>query len=179
MKRIGFILTTVVLLSACGNNASEPAAETSAEPAATQEETTTMEEEAPAAEAESNEVSIELSTTGETMATMAFEPNRLEVPAGAKVKLTLKNVASAAGMIHNAVFIQKGTQADVIARGMEAGADNGFVASDDPDVIAHTEIANPGETKELSFTAPEEPGTYQFICTYPGHTSMKGILIVR
>jgi azurin len=42
-------------------------------------------------------------------------------------------------------------------------------------VIAHTPMAKPGETTEVTFTAPAA-GTYPFICTVPGHYMlMKGV----
>lgn len=125
------------------------------------------------------EVAVKLSASGETMSSMKYDQGRLSVPAGAKVNLTFENTASAEAMIHNAVFIQTGKQMDVINAGMEVGKEGGFVPEDHPAVIAATDLAQPGETVELSFTAPSKPGTYQYICTYPGHKSMKGILVVK
>lgn len=176
MKRLAFVLSSFIFLTACGGggNSNEEAAamEESTETVAqeSQEETTT--------ESTPEEVALTLTTVGETMSTMAFEPGRLEVPAGATINLTLKNEASAEAMIHNAVFIQRGTQDEVVADAMTVGKDGDFIPNN-PNVIASTDLAYPGETKTLTFTAPEEPGTYQYICTYPGHTAMKGILLVR
>jgi len=43
-----------------------------------------------------------------------------------------------------------------------------------------TEVAKPGETVEVTFTAPEEPGAYTYLCTYPGHwATMQGTMRVE
>lgn len=176
MKRLAFILSSFIFLSACGGGGNS-----NEEGAAMEEKTETMTQESQeetTAESSPQEVSLTLTTVGETMATMAYEPSRLEAPAGATINLTLENEASAEAMIHNAVFIQRGTQEEVVADAMSVGKEADFIP-DNPNIIASTDLAYPGETKTLTFTAPEEPGTYQYICTYPGHTAMKGILIVR
>jgi azurin len=181
MKRIALFAASAMLMVACSGGGNPPAnQETQNAPA---EKEAATEEKAPAEEKTMDDspktVELTLKTTGETMNTMAYEPKRLSVPAGATVKLTLDNTASAEAMIHNAVFIQIGKQMDVINAGAKVGNEGGFVPKDHPAVIAATELAQPGETVELSFTAPEKAGTYQYICTYPGHKSMKGTLIVK
>lgn len=178
MKRISLSLALLLALASCGGNgeAADENKNDSPQPAAAEQTETatdaTTEKEAP------QSVSLKLKTTGETMSEMAFEPKRLEAPAGAKVTLTLENKATAQAMVHNAVFIQKGAQEEVMSEGMEAGKEAGFVGKSDK-IIAASALAKPGETVTLSFTAPSEPGTYQYICTYPGHASMKGIFLVR
>jgi uncharacterized cupredoxin-like copper-binding protein len=48
----------------------------------------------------------------------------------------------------------------------------------DKDALAHTPMAKPGESAEVTFNAPD-PGTYPYICTVPGHyMMMKGVLTV-
>ena len=71
-------------------------------------------------------------------------------------------------------------QKDVVAsRGTAAGPDNGWLQSGDPDVIASSRLLNPGETGEIQFAAPAA-GTYQFVCTFPGHNlTMFGDLVVN
>lgn len=183
MKRIALSLLSVAFLAACSGGGNGEAQENETTPAQEEQQ---QEMEAPAEEAETEAteeeagvVKLSLSTTGETMADMAYEPARLTVAAGTEVELTLVNKASAEAMIHNAVFIEFGKQSEVIEAGMQAGKEAGFVPEDHPSVVAATALAQPGETVTLTFTAPEEPGNYQYICTYPGHTSMKGILIVE
>ena len=143
-----------------------PAATPSAAPAAAPSAA------APAAAAA--KVELELSAVGNTM---AFDKTKLTVPAGAQVHLTLKNPATMATLPHNWVLVATGTQAAVAAEGLAKAPDAGYVV-DGPNVLAHTPLAPPGGTTEVTFTAPA-PGNYPYICTVPGHyISMKGTLTV-
>ncbi len=179
MKRI--FLTVVVagsLIAGCSGGA-EGETEDKAMP---EKEAASMgneaEEAVPMKEEEVKEVALTIDAVGETMTTMAYAPKQVSVPAGALVTLTLNNTATAEAMIHNLVIIEAGKQTAVAEAALEAGNDNGYL----PDAsmyIAATSMANPGETVEVQFTAPEKKGTYQFICTYPGHTSMKGLFLVK
>ena len=57
-----------------------------------------------------------------------------------------------------------------------------FIPADQKDkIIANTGLAGPGETVEVSFVAPKEPGTYPYLCSFPGHyaVGMKGDLVVK
>ena len=48
-----------------------------------------------------------------------------------------------------------------------------------PEVLFATPLINRHETFVLKFKAPEAPGDYPFICSFPGHwRMMKGILKV-
>ncbi|WZO97684.1 plastocyanin/azurin family copper-binding protein [Isosphaeraceae bacterium EP7] len=48
------------------------------------------------------------------------------------------------------------------------------------DVLVYTDIVEPNERYRISFKAPETPGRYPFLCTFPGHWMvMNGELIVR
>jgi azurin len=50
---------------------------------------------------------------------------------------------------------------------------------DTADVLASTPLVNPSETSEITFTAPTTPGSYPYVCTFPGHWRlMQGVLIV-
>ena len=48
------------------------------------------------------------------------------------------------------------------------GADKGYVPTI-PQVVAATPLVNPDQTYRLRFTAPATPGSYPFLCTFPGH----------
>lgn len=110
--------------------------------------------------------------------TMAFDVTGLTVKTGEKVKLVLKNNGDTPAMTHNWVLVQPGSEASVATSGMEAGEAAGYLKAGDPNVIANTPMAPPGQTVEVTFTAPA-PGLYPYICTYPGHyTVMKGTLQV-
>lgn len=173
------MLAITVFMASCGGGEADAnkATEKSAE-----EKEMNMDEKAPAdsenVEMEVKEISLEVKTTGELMTDMAFEPKRLEVPAGASVTLKLVNTAKSEAMIHNFVLINAGTQEEVATQGLAAGPDKSYIP-ENANVLAATSMAKPGETVEVVFTAPSKPGTYQYICTYPGHTAMKGIFLVK
>jgi azurin len=121
-------------------------------------------------------VEIQLATVANTM---AFDKTKLSVPAGAEVHLTLKNNATMATLPHNWVLVKPGTEASVAAAGLKLGEPAGFFDVRNKDALVHTPMAKPGETTELTFTAPTDPGDYPYICTYPGHyMMMKGVLTV-
>lgn len=49
------------------------------------------------------------------------------------------------------------------------------------DVIAATGLAGAGETVEVTFKAPAKAGSYNFLCSFPGHYAMgmRGKLVVK
>ena len=107
---------------------------------------------------------------------LQFDQDRLQVATGTKVALCFNNVSRLNQ--HNLVLVQDGTKDEVAKRGLEAGPDNDYVQPEDPDVIAHTRLLKPGAEGEARFTALPA-GTYQFVCTFPGHNfSMFGDFVV-
>jgi azurin len=117
---------------------------------------------------------ITVSSVGNTM---AYNTTTLTVRSGQTVHLTLKNQATDASMSHNWVLVKPGTQDEVAAEGQKAGESAGFLPLV-ADVLAHTPQIKPGQTGDVTFTAPE-PGSYPYLCTNPGHAqTMKGVLTV-
>jgi azurin len=110
--------------------------------------------------------------------TMTFDKATLTVPTGAEVHLTLKNNATMSTLPHNWVLVKPGTEASVAAAGLKRGEKAGYVEVFDHDMLTNTPQAKPGESADVTFTAPD-PGTYPYICTTPGHyMMMKGVLTV-
>ncbi|MDP9036234.1 MAG: plastocyanin/azurin family copper-binding protein [Myxococcota bacterium] len=120
-------------------------------------------------------VELQLATVANTM---MYDKKSLTVPAGAEVHLVLKNNATAATLPHNWVVVKPGTEASVAAAGLKLGEQAGYFDVRDKDALVHTPMAKPGESSEVTFTAPD-PGVYPYICTVPGHYMlMKGVLTV-
>jgi azurin len=118
-------------------------------------------------------VEINLATVGENM---AYDSTTLKVQTGKRVHLTLKNNGHSDLMPHNWVLVSQGTQAQVALEGVDKKADGYIVEG--PNVLAHTPLAPPQKTAEVTFVAPA-PGEYPYICTVPGHYMlMKGTLTV-
>lgn len=111
---------------------------------------------------------------------MLFDKGKLTVKKGATVKLTFTNKAAKnSGMQHNWVLTNPGTSDAVGQAGIAAGPDKSYVP-DLADVLAHTKMLQPGESATIEFKAPEKPGQYPYVCTFPGHYAvMKGILEVK
>lgn len=71
-----------------------------------------------------------------------------------------------------------------ITKLLEAGATHPATDYIPPDqsfhVLAKTKIIGPKETDTVTFTAPQVPGPYDYICTFPGHyaSGMKGVMTV-
>lgn len=89
-----------------------------------------------------------------TMTDFQFSPNSFTVPAGEEITLHSTNSGA---VIHNFIIMNRGQSA-----GME------FDGEDLPNVYWKIEIA-PGGSVETSFTAPEDPGEYEVVCSTPGH----------
>ncbi|WP_185958250.1 plastocyanin/azurin family copper-binding protein [Fodinibius sediminis] len=98
------------------------------------------------------------------------------------VKLTTVSRLPATAMAHNFVLLESTADATEVAQASARHADNEYIAPDMEDqIIAYTAMAGGGETVEVTFTAPETPGEYVYLCSFPGHfmAGMKGILTVE
>ena len=42
-------------------------------------------------------------------------------------------------------------------------------AAFEKDIIAATKLMEPGQKEQLKVRAPNRPGDYEFVCTFPGH----------
>ncbi|MDR3715965.1 MAG: plastocyanin/azurin family copper-binding protein [Puia sp.] len=109
---------------------------------------------------------------------LKFDQETLTVKAGAKVKLTFKNSDD---MLHNFVITRPGTADKVGQLAVTLGLNGekmSFVPSSQ-DVLFHTRLLHPKESDTIYFIAPDKPGQYVYICSYPGHYMvMRGVLKV-
>ena len=127
---------------------------------------------APAATA--GPVQIDIDVNGDAL---QFNINSLSAPAGAEVVVTFNNSSSV--NTHNWALVQAGTKDAVAADGTAAGPANNWLPVNDSRVIGSTVLIGPGESAQATFTAPSA-GTYQFVCTFPGHNfTMFGDFIVN
>jgi azurin len=169
MKKILiFALPVAFLFASCGG-AEKPADTTPTDSSATTTD---------AAPATPGEASLTIKVIGNTMTDMAYEPASASVKAGDKVTVTLINENTAEGMLHNWVLVKLGSGQEVATAAIAAGADKEYIP-ENANVIAHSKLLKPKETATFEFTAPEA-GSYNYICTYPGHfPKMIGKLIVE
>jgi azurin len=82
-------------------------------------------------------------------------------------------------MGHNFVLLKAGTNITGFANeAASAGEAVDWIPNDGAQVIAHTKMLGGGQTDVITFEAPE-PGTYDYICSFPGHSGMmRGTLTV-
>jgi azurin len=113
---------------------------------------------------------------------MQFNVKQITVAAGRTVKLTLKHVGKAPliAMGHNFVLLKAGTDvAAFAAKAATAKATGHIPESDKASVLAHTKLIGGGQSDSIEFAAPAA-GTYDYICTFPGHYAvMRGKFTVK
>jgi uncharacterized cupredoxin-like copper-binding protein len=109
---------------------------------------------------------------------LKFDINRLQVKAGSKIKLVFNNNDD---MTHNFVLVLPGTALEVgdLAFNMGLkGPERNYVPRT-AKVLYHTRLLQPNASEAIYFIAPEKPGTYTYICSYPGHAMvMQGTMVV-
>ena len=114
---------------------------------------------------------------------MKFDVTSFEVKAGEKVTLTLTNIGELAkeAMAHNWALLEKGTDAaKLVAAGADHPETDYILADQGAHVLAKTKMLGPFDSDSITFTAPTEPGPYEYICAFPDHYAggMKGIMTV-
>jgi len=112
---------------------------------------------------------------------MRYEQTAFTVEAGQEVTIVFENSATSPAMQHNVVVLNSDDD-EVVNRVGQAALQAGEAADyipEDEAIIAHTPLSQPGETVRVTFTAPSQPGTYRYICTFPGHFMlMQGTMTV-
>ena len=166
MKKTALILSVTILIS-CGSSENKSSDVNT-------NDVNTIE----TVEKERNWEEFTVGAVGNTMSEMKFDKKNITVQAGSWVRINLVNEGVDPAMLHNIVFVKYGTRKEVAKQSIEAGPDLQFVPKSS-DIIAYSDLADPGETVVLEFEAPEK-GNYEFICTYPGHSEiMRGYFFVK
>jgi putative heme-binding domain-containing protein len=111
---------------------------------------------------------------------MLYDKSLIVVEAGKPVEIILMNEDV---MPHNLVVVAPGATEEIgkAAEKMqpEPDAQGRIHVPASPKVLHATKMVDPGQQAKLSFTAPVEPGDYQYVCTFPGHwMRMVGKLVV-
>lgn len=169
MKKIALFLLLAGTFTACSGDA-----EKTTDATETTEAEATMDE--PTVD-EAGVTKIELYSNDQ----MKYDKTELRAKAGDKIELTLTHTGTMAkeAMGHNFVLLKQGT--DLVAFTTEASkaVSTDYVPAGSDAVIAHTELIGGGNSTTITFDAPAA-GTYDFICSFPGHYAlMKGKFIVE
>lgn len=119
---------------------------------------------------------------------MKWDVTKIAAKPGETLRIVLKAVGAMPKIAaaHNFVLLKGGLkESDVVAftnEGIMAAATSYIPAAKKAWVLASTpQLIGAGETTEVTFKAPTAPGTYPYLCTFPGHyqTGMKGMLTVQ
>lgn len=109
---------------------------------------------------------------------LRYDVKEMTVKVGQKMFIEFNNPDA---LPHNLVITKPGTATEVANAAIAMGAE-GFAAQFIPessDIVAHTDMIDGQSSADLEFRVPNEPGDYEFVCTFPGHALiMRGILKV-
>jgi azurin len=117
---------------------------------------------------------------------MKFGVTQIDAKPGEQLHIVLKSIGKMpkVAMAHNFILLKP--DADPVAfntAAMNARATDFVPPELKSQILAITApgLVGPGETAELTFKAPTKPGSYTFLCSFPGHfaAGMKGTLTVK
>ncbi len=161
-----FLLPTIVaafVAFGCGQKDKSPSASSS-----------------PTTAAQSGPRTIEI-TAGDNM---KYSLSTIEAKPGEELKVSLTNIGSQPKEVmgHNWILLKAGTDVAAFDAAAVTAKDTDYIpASQQDKIIAHTKLVGPRKTEEVTFKAPETPGEYPFLCSFPAHyqVGMKGTLTVK
>jgi len=115
---------------------------------------------------------------------LKFDHREITANAGESLHVVLKSVGTMpkAAVAHNFVLVQEGTDLDRFTAAAFNARETDYIPPEFSDaVIAHTGLAGAGETADVTFAAPDKPGRYVYLCSFPGHYAlgMRGVLVVK
>jgi azurin len=112
---------------------------------------------------------------------LQFSTKAITVPGSCKeVTLTLNHIGTLAEKImgHNWVLTKASDLQGVVNAGNAAGLANNYLPTDDPRVLAATDIIGGGEQASVTFSLSglSRDQKYTFFCSFPGHwVAMQGV----
>ena len=117
--------------------------------------------------------------------TIKFNVTEITAKPGEKLSVTLVNTGTTPkfSMGLNWVLLAGDTDVPAFLQAAAEAVTTDYVPAGDQGakILAATKLLGPNERDTVTFTAPTEPGRYEFICSFPGHyqVGMRGVLIVQ
>ena len=114
------------------------------------------------------------------VAAMTYSVDSINAKPGDAIRIALTNTGD---VLHNVVLIRPGS-IDVVGAQVEAmakvpNAEERSYLPPTPDIMFWMKLVETGKTGTLEFYAPNQPGDYPYLCTFPGHwQTMRGVLHV-
>lgn len=115
---------------------------------------------------------------------MKFSVTSIAAKPGETIHVVLKNTGAVPkiAMAHNFVALKAGVDATKFSQEAMTARETEYVpAGRTADILGSTKLAGPGETVEVTFKAPTKPGSYPYLCSFPGHfaAGMRGDIVVK
>lgn len=115
---------------------------------------------------------------------LRFSLNEIHAKPGETIRIVFKVKSALPGdaMSHNLAIVKPDTPMDeFVSKSMQAKKTKYIAPSFKDQVLAATEMISGGATSIITFTVPDTPGTYPYVCTFPGHfaAGMSGKLIIE
>ncbi len=168
MKKLATLLLLSTILIGCGGKDEKKEEKETLKIGTTETQTTEK----------SNSTNIALA--GNDM--MQYDKKEFKVQAGQEITLTFRHTGKLDKKVmgHNFVLLKPGTDITTFSiASSDAGEAADWIPDGGNDVIVHTKMLGGGETTTITFMAPEA-GSYDFICSFPGHSAMmRGKFIVE
>ena len=113
---------------------------------------------------------------------LQFSTKEIRVSANKQIILTLRHIGKMdlEVMGHNFVLLKQGTDISRFStEAANAGKEKDWIPNNGKNILAYTKMIGGGKSASVTFQAPPI-GTYDFICSFPGHTGvMRGRFIVE
>ena len=104
---------------------------------------------------------------------MQYDTKEIKAKPGEILELTLKNTDT---MQHNLLMVMPGKMSEVgVAADKMGDTPEGKACQfvpDMPSVLSVMGLIDPGKSGSLFYVVPQKTGTYQYVCTVPGHWRM-------
>ena len=115
---------------------------------------------------------------------MKFDVTSISAAPGESIKVVLTHAGTLPKNVmgHNWILLTAGNDPVAFAAAAAPEAENGYIPAKLKDkIVAFIPLLGPGESGDVTFLAPMEPGEYPFLCSFPGHclVGMKGVLVVK
>ena len=114
---------------------------------------------------------------------MKFDKTTIAAKPGETIRIVMKSAGTMPKTVmgHNFVLLKLGTDVAAFSTAAFNARATDFIPPDKSAIIANTKLAGPGESVEVTFKVPAKAGSYDYLCSFPGHAAvgMRGKLIVR
>lgn len=114
---------------------------------------------------------------------MKYSVTSIEAKPGEQLHVVLTNAGTLPkeAMAHNWILLKPGSDYMAFSAAAASAKATDYIPENLKDeIIAKIDLLGPHQTGEVTFKAPDQPGEYPFLCSFPGHAAlMHGTLTVK